>query len=236
MFKKNRIFEVVILLLALILFIIFLFKKHPDQQINNLNTINQINEQNSRINSISCDLTSEITNSYFFYCKPDKVILNTYFLKREESKIASDGKTYWFWIKKFNNKSVYYCRTIKIDDTRVIDPLKPNLIKSLICIDEIPLDSKIKLSDEIEVEFKDGTYERKIIIYNNRIQEQHWFLVGSPILSIYVLEHNEVPTLIKVLWHKENYSTKIRISNIQINPNKQQSFEMPDLNKINLED
>lgn len=237
MFKKNRIFKYIVLLsiVLLLLHIIFL-KKQPNKKENNLNTIIQINERNSLIKSISCDLSSEMTNSYFFYSKPNKVILNTYLFKREESKIASNGEVYWFWIKKFDPKSVYYCRPDKIDETRVIDPLKPHLIKSLICIDEIPLDSNVKFDNKIEVSFKDGQHDRLIIIDDGKIQEQHWNQNNAPILSIYVLEHAEVPTSIKVVWHKENYSAKIRINNIKINVKEEESFDAPNFKKINLEE
>jgi hypothetical protein len=235
MIKKNYIKYLV--LFYFFIFLLFFFQKKPKNQEPNLNVIKNINYVNSKIKSISCDLSEEMTNSYFFYSKPNELILNTYFFNREQSKISSNGEIYWFWIKKFDSKSVYYCNLSKIDETSVIDPLKPDLIKSIICIDEIPLErSTIKITDQIEVSFKYKQYDRVIIVQDEKIKSQYWYINKEPILSVEVLKTEQIPTLLKVTWHREKYTTRIRLKNIKINQEKKLDHNMPNLNKINLEE
>lgn len=234
MIKKNY-FKYPILLFVFV-FLLFAFQKKPKNQELNLNIIKEINQTNSQIKSISCELSEDLTNSYLFYSKPNELILTTYFFNKQQSKLSSNGETYWFWIKKFDPDAVYHCRLSKIDETTVIDPLKPDLIKSILCIDEIPIEkSKIKISDQIEIYFKYKQYDRIVIIQDERIKAQYWHLNNELILSIEVIRFEKIPTLIKVTWHKENYSTRIRLKNIKINAEETADHKMPDLKKINLE-
>ena len=219
--------------IAFVLFIaIIISLLKPAKKTNNLHDtldiIQKINLKNSKITSASSELVGNTAEFYWFYEKPNKVYFVTKFLKKEQAIASSDGKTYWFWIKSFDPKSVYYCDLDKIELTRVKSPLKPDLIKSLIFIDEIPKTAKVN-NDEIS--FKDGFYLRIIKIGKENIKEQHWFENNEKLLSAYYQDE-----CIKINWYEENKQISVFVKNLKINPKHEPDQQMPDLKKINLED
>lgn len=226
MLKISIKYIVFVLFIAIIISLLKPAKKTNDP--NNVLDIQKINQKNSHIMAASCDLIGNSAEFYWFYEKPNKVYFATKFLKKEQAIVSADGKTYWFWIKSFDPKSVYYCDLDKIELTRVKSPLKPDLIKSLIFIDEIPKTAKVNNN---EICFKDGFYSRIIKIEKEKIKEQHWLENNKPTLSAYYNEES-----IKIVWHEENTKISVFIKNLKINPTHRPAQQMPNLKTINLED
>ena len=203
--------------------------------------INNINKSNRTVERIFCETKTGLSTSTIFYEKPNKIFFESFVLGRKEAFIYSD-KTYWLWMRNFNSNSVFFCPAKSIEKTAVRDPFRPNLIKASLCVDEIP-DSKITQSNgKILIDFNEGVYERRIVIESGKIKEQHWNKNYNPILSLYVLEYQEIegvslPKSVRVFWHEEENSIKIYIDKIEINKARKKIPEIPSkLNKINLED
>jgi hypothetical protein len=186
--------------------------------------IETINATNRAIKSLSCESRAGFSSySSLFYEKPSKVILETYVFGRKEAFIYADNK-YWLWIRNFDASSVYHCSIEDIDNTLVRDPFKPKLIKAALCIDEIPLDDIVFVDGKVK--FSEENYDRTIVLHNGKIKEQHWNKFENPILSLYVLEHQEIeefiiPKVINVVWHEIDDSIKVQITKVQINKNKE---------------
>jgi outer membrane lipoprotein-sorting protein len=200
--------------------------------------IEKLNNQNSEIQSVSCRLSSSASISDLFYEKPNKIFLKTYFLGKEEAKVSSDGQNYWFWIRNFDPKCIYYTPLENLEETRVIDPLRPDMIKSLLCIDEIPNENTLVQDDNaVQIFFVCGSYRRLLIVKDGKIKEQHWYsFEDKPLLSIYVINQDIIPSLIKVIWHEQNYKVKISMSQVKINPKEKPKYDMPEMKKKNLKD
>jgi len=220
-----------ILLIVFIILILMALNK-PSKQPTILDAkdfIQKINEKNKEIHSISCDLSSKYANFYWFYEKPNKIYFLTRAFKKDQAIVSSDGETYWFWIKDFDPKHVYYCDLDKLKDTRVKNPLQPDFIKSLIFVDQIPLDAKV-VGEKIL--FDQGGYSRVFKLEETKIKEQHWLLGGKPILSVYT-EYDSGPKYLKIIWHEEKQQIYVEV--IKINTNIEiPSQAMPKLKKINL--
>lgn len=228
MFKISIKISLIIFALTLIVVLIKPDKGPKIADIKEL--IQKINEENKEIYSISCNLSARYADFYWFYEKPNKVYFLTQVFKKDQAIVSSDGEIYWFWIKDFDSKHVYYCDLDKLQNTRVKSPLQPNLIKSLIFVDQIPLEAKI-IDDEILFE-QDG-YSRVIKIEDMKITEQHWLLEGKSILSIYT-EHDNLPKRLRIIWHEEKQQIIVEVKKISTNPESPSQI-MPKLEKINLE-
>lgn len=217
--------------LFLIIIGIFLLKPKEDSiPTDPKQLIQKINAQNEQVNSVSCDLVGNFASFYWFYEKPNKVYFKTTSRNKDQAIISDDGQTYWFWIKTFDPRTVYYCDSSKVDNTRVKHPLKPNFIKGILFFDKMPPEAHVnQYRHTTEISFFDENYLRKILVNHNQITEQHWLENGELILSVY---YNS--DLVEIFWHEENQSTIARIKQLIINP-KEKPDQMPlDLKKIDL--
>lgn len=223
------------LITILCLFFLISCKKQDFYYENPIETIKNINSKNSKISCFSCDISSFLVNSKFYYQKPDRIFLENYFLGRKEAIISLDNQEYWFWIKRFDADSVYYCDYAKLNETTVRHPLRPQLIKSFFCIDQIPENAILNSSNDlIESFFTEDEYTRIVKFNKNNIVEQHWMLNGENLLSIYVFEFDTIARSINVVWHEENHSLKLKITNFKLDVDMPDQ-KMLDLKKVNLE-
>lgn len=223
------------LIAILCLFFLISCKKQDFYYKNPIEAIKHINSKNSKISCFSCNISSFFVDSKFYYQKPDRIFLENYFLGKKEAIISLNNQEYWFWIRRFDANSVYYCDYAKLNETTVRHPLRPQLIKSFFCIDQIPDNAILTKSNNlIESVFAQDEYLRIIKSNENNIVEQHWLLNNQNILSIYVLEFDTIARSINVIWHEENHSVKLKVTNFKQNT-KMPNQKILNLKKVNLE-
>ena len=211
----------------------------PPSKIEEL--IRSINENNAKVRSISYpEISCSRVNSTLFYEKPSRIQITSNFLGSKESEIFSDENTFWFWLKSFDPKSVYFCEREKIHLTRVINPLRPELLVRLVCLDEIPSDAKlVPLEGYCELVVQEETYLRKLVL-KDRVTRQTFYKDGEEVflvdfVSVQNVDGIIVPKQIKLSWKKENISMTMDMGTPLINTNVP-PIKMPyGLKKINLE-
>lgn len=236
--KNTTLLSILIIFLFLIFFYVFTKKanKNPNKQAGDIVLeLEKYNENISRIDSIfyeSITSNTDLLRSNLYYKKNDTLFLES-FLIGKESEIGLKDGIYWFWIKKFDSKNVYYCPKKEILNTRIQSPLNPNLIKLMTTIDPI---TPREINKNCLFEIKDDLV-RKIFFYEKKISRQEIYKDGNLIftcefLDFYFENNCYLPKKIKITWHEENINAMLFFSKPKINITK--DFDIPKINKINL--
>jgi len=203
--------------------------------------IYSINNNNAKVKSILYpEISCSRAKSTLFYEKPSRIQITSTFLGGKESEVFSDEKTFWFWLKSFDPNSVYFCNRENIHLTRVINPLRPDLLVRLAGLDEIPSDAKLVLMEGYyEVFVQEEAYLRKLVL-KDRLTRQTFYKDGEEVLIVDFVSMQDidgivVPKQIKLSWKKENISMTMDMGTPLINTNVP-PIKMPyGLKKINLE-
>lgn len=238
----SRILLAFIFLLSLLLILSFGKKQQPKELfLKNNEIIESINNNNLKVKSIFYPkINCNGVKSSLFYEKPSRIQITSTLFGNSESELFSDEKLFWFWIRSFDANSVYFCERSNVHLTRVINPLRPEILSKVLGLDEIPSDAVVKqIGGYFEVLLLQDGYFRKIII-EDRITKQIFYKNEQAILSVDFVSVQEVdsiwvPKEIKLFWHSENMHLKMSMGTPQINIDVAPT-KMPNLKKINLED
>jgi hypothetical protein len=207
-----------------------------------LEQIRKFNSSVSVIRSISCEVSAIGTKTQVVYIKPSGLLSTTSSFGRKKAEVATDGKEYWFWMKDFDRASIYHCPLSKISSTRVILPMRPNLIKSALAIDEIESESILIQEGTARLKSPEDDLAKCVLFRNGRIVEIVYYRGESPLMTAKFKSHQsidgfEIPKNVNVFWHEENASLDFEIKNVVINLANPPEIKMPEgMKKISLID
>lgn len=205
--------------------------------------VRKINSANSSVKSISCKASAPGADIEILYAKPSMFIATTSYFGRKQAEVASDGVLYWFWIREFDRNSVYHCPLSRISSTRVTFPMRPKLIVSVLCVDELIYDSmSVDEEGTIRLWSKEEDLSKCVSIREGNISEIDYYFEKSPILNVKIMSHQRIdgvdlPKNVRIFWHDQKASTSAELKDIVLNGANPHSIKMPEnLNKISLID
>jgi hypothetical protein len=237
-------------LIFLILFVTFLILKSkssdkiPIKYDQGAQLINDLNEKNSNINSLILNGDNKKLKYHIAYKKPDQFLLSVEGQRGREIEVGFDNLYFWFYIKNFDSKNLYFCDKSKLDQTRIKPILRPEILIDLLGLNAIDPSKFIFFSknDKIEAKEKKLGFIRIVIldVKENNIIEQSYYYENDLFLSVKIqsffnFEGNNIPKSILINFKEERLFIPVEIKSKQINT--EFKIEMPsDYNKINLVD
>ncbi|NBT57375.1 hypothetical protein EBT16_01180 [bacterium] len=229
---------------------VLIFKLLPRQEIppvpipDKEETIKQIidlNTANSHIFSMSCSISSMGTRTEILYLKPNKIVATTVSpFGRKQAEVATDGKEYWFWMRDFDKDSVYHCPLSKVSTTRVVLPMRPNLVVSFLGVDEIRWDSMSVEEGVARLSSSEEDLSKLVTFEGGKITGVSYHRGETPEMTATFKSHQiidgfEVPKVVNVSWHEQNSSFDLEIKDVLINIKNPPEIKMPEgMKKISL--
>lgn len=220
-------------------------KEKPSPILSEVEMLEQIRKFNSSVSvirSISCEVSAIGMKTQVVYIKPSGLLATTSSFGRKKAEVATDGKEYWFWMKDFDNTSVYHCPLSKISSTRVILPMRPNLIKSALGIDKIEWESMSIQEGKARLKRSEDDLVKCVLFKDGGIAGISYYRDESPVMTANFKSHQkidgfEIPKDVNVFWHEENESLDFEIKNVVINLANPPEIKMPEgMKKISLID
>lgn len=233
-----KILKKILLLVVLVFFSACASFEEPNEVLSKSQIekeITKANENFKKIKSIRYEINHLLTNSCFFYEKPNNIMLETYYLFDKKLELVCDDSLFWFFMKNFDKNSIYYCDPKLLNQTRLKKSLYPEIIKRIVWIDEIDdyniEDNKIKIKKEdciIEIKIKEG----KVI--NQNFQVNGLLVATVRTEAFQTINEVIVPKTITVSWHEENREEKINLGKAKLNERIKIKKMPNNLKKINL--
>lgn len=234
----------IFIILSLLLISLILIKNKQAPKINNKidpnNIINDINKKNKQIKKIYADVYVDnfFIKSEGFVCYEKEN--NFKFIIKNKIEIGSNENFIWFWIYNLKPKSLYYCETKKLNQSRLKKIFYPNNIKRMLGICELQSNNiKIDNNEIFILEF-DNDIEIITILRNNLINEYLFYEKSNLKLSIKIndyqtIENYKLPKNITLRWIEEKININLIVSNIKINEFEFKNWQIPDYgSKINI--
>ena len=198
-------------------------------------TVEGINRRNSAVKNVFYgSIRSGRSSSTMFYSKPFDFMMSTSFLGRRESEVGSDKEIFWFWIRSFDPKSAYFCLRADVGKTRMRGAIRPDLLKSLLGIDEIdPSRAKMeRCGPLLELTFEEFDHTRRLVLDSEKILEQHVSRGGVAVLSARVVDFHSangtfLPKKIRVEWHEEGFAATLEMEGLETNLEKEPKVGIP---------
>ena len=205
--------------------------------------IRKFNASISAIKSISCNVSAIGTKTEVVYIKPFKVLaVTSSFFGRKQAEVGTDGRDYWFWMRDFDKEAIYYCPLSKLSSTRVVLPMRPNLITSALGVDEIMWES-ISIQEGVACLTRSEDDLVKCVFFrDDKMTGVTYHRDGRPMMTATFKSHQriygfEIPKEVNVFLHDENASLDFEIKNVVINLEKPPEIKMPNgTNKVSLID
>lgn len=233
--------KILIIFILLILSCILIKNKQNNSKIEhklNEEIIQKINEQNNKIKEVY----AEITLGSLFFQKKGSVCYekeNNFKLSiKNKLEIGSNNQFIWFWADHLRPKSLYYCETQKIKQSRLKKIFYPSNIKKILGVCEIKSNGVV-LSGNTVKEI-DEEIETLTIIENELIKQYLFYENSNLILDINIISYQKIenfilPKKIKINWVLENIKFEITIEKIKINEFIYKDYDMPNyLHKIDI--
>jgi hypothetical protein len=203
--------------------------------------IRDFNASVSSIKSISCNVSSIGAKTEVVYIKPSKVLaVTSSFFGRKQAEIGTDGRDYWFWMRDFDKESIYHCPLPKISSTRVVLPMRPDLITSALGVDEIIWES-ISVQEGVAcLTRSEGDLVKCVLFKDDKMKGVTYHRDGLPMMTATFKSHQkidgfEIPKEVNVFWHEENASLDFEMKNVVINTDEPPEIKMPEgMKKISL--
>lgn len=177
--------------------------------------------------------------SLIFYEKPDKIMFISGSALRDEALIGCDGIKYWFWMRSFENGSLFFCDLDKLDDTRVIPLMRPEAVKCMAWIDEV--EGRVSPTARgFRAESESGRFRRVVEFDSEKILGQELIVDDVPVVSIRALEFREfsgimLPTRAEATWHEEGMSGTFTMDGWMVNIPTPEIKEPKGFHRRNLE-
>lgn len=238
---------IILILFLFILFFILLKNQKKIEIRPNLekltNLIESVNSKNRQITSVlsSSEASFKKIKSRLYYKKPDQFLLVMQSKKGKELEIGFNNVYYWFWIKTFDPKNLYYCKIEQVNRTNLKPILYPQVLSDLLGINELNMSNFdfVETNGTIKgTEYKCGL-KHVIIFDNEKIIEQEYYEKEKIILRVKVKSFSDyngtkIPKDINLEFHQEGISLNLEIKPEEIN--KEISIEIPSgLSKIELD-
>lgn len=228
----------------LALFLILPKTEEPARVPSELEMLGQIRDFNasvSAIKSISCNVSAIGTKTEVVYIKPSKVLaVTSSFFGRKQAEVGTDGRDYWFWMRDFDKESIYHCPLSKISSTRVVLPMRPDLITSALGVDEIIWES-ISIQEGVAcLTCSEGDLVKCVLFKDDKMKGVTYHRDGLPMMTATFKSHQnidglEIPKDINVFWHEENASLDLEIREVSLNIKDPPEIKMPEgMKKISL--
>lgn len=242
-FKMNYFKFFIILLLSTIIVFYAYKNTNVKNQLKNADfteIVKSINEKNSKIKSTYCpEIKIGFLNKSSLFCeKNGDLLFVTYIYGTKEAMIGCEKNNYWFWIRSFDKKSIYFCKKSNLNKTNLNPIMNPEIISSMGWMREINPNSKIEYSEKgLLCEFKKDLIKIIIEFDSEKIISQKIFIDERLILTMEGKEYNYfsnhlMPTKIKAFWHEENIKETLYIDQWILNK-KINTSEPKNFNRIN---
>lgn len=238
---------IISILFLFILFFILLKNQKKIEITPNLekltNLIEGINSRNRQITSVlsTSEVSFKKTRSKLYYKKPSQFLLVAQSKKGKELEIGFNNIHYWFWIKNFDPKNLYYCKIEQVNRTNLKTILYPQVLSDLLGINELDMSNFdfVEINGNIiGTEYKCGL--KHVIIFDNEkiIQQEYYenekIIIRVKVKSFFEYNGTKIPKDINLEFQQEGISLNLEIKPEEIN--KEISIEIPsDLSKIELD-
>lgn len=194
-----------------------------------------------------------INSSGFLTYEKDKnfrFVLNSIFGK--EVDIGSNNTYFWYWSKRSTDKSLFFSSYENIKNTRLKDPVNPLILKSILFIDNLPIENTQIYESEnyffIEWEIESINDNEKMLCcmkidkktyqpYNMTLKNSKNKLISEIIVqNVFKYKDSYLAQKIKVNWPDENIEMTWILKDIEINNSISSSYwKMPNHDpKINI--
>ena len=206
--------------------------------------IESLNTRNSSARSVLCPSIRKgiTTSSSLFYEKKGSMFFTTLLLGQAELVVGLDDEEYWFWMRSFDPKSIYFSRRERLDFTNLRLVMRPEIIEMMSWIVELDPSSPTFRSERGHVAIMpSGPFEIVVEFDSEKILHQSAYLFGEPIVTLEGLEFSRfknliLPTKIIATWHEEKISYKFLIDKWIVNAAKPEISLPKGLKRVNLED
>lgn len=207
-------------------------------------SMNSLNERQSSARSVLCPSikTGITSNSSLFHRKDDIVSLSSWFLGLREAVVGCDGLEYWFWMRSFDAKSVYFCDREKLERTTLRPIMRPEVLIMIAWIGEIETAQEVRKSNAGFVAVtKKGAIDIIVEFDQEKIRTQTAISEGVPIVTLEGDDFAEfsgliLPKRIRAFWHEERLFGEFVIEKWVINADDPVFLPPKGLRRINLED
>lgn len=227
----------------------------------NKKILSSINEKKSLIRRIKVNSlvvnnkigVLNINSSGFLTYEKDKnfrFVLNSIFGK--EVDIGSNSTYFWYWSKRSTDKSLFFSSYEDIKNTRLKDPVNPLILKSILFIDNLPIENTQIYESEnyffIEWEIESINDNEKMLCcmkidkktyqpHNMTLKNSKNKLISEIIVqNVFKYKDSYLAQKIKVNWPDENIEMTWILKDIEINNSISSSYwKMPNHDhKINI--
>lgn len=202
-----------------------------------------LNRRNSAAHSVYCPRIRAgfTSNSLLFYDKNDNILFSTWFLDIREALVGCDGSEYWFWIRSFDRKSLYFCDRSKLDSTILKPIMRPEVIGMIAWITEVSPEQIARSEKGFIARAKGTSMEILVEFDHEKILSQAAFLGDRRIVTLEGEDFAEfsgvlMPRKIRATWHEENLSGDFFVPKWVINAKNPGMHPPEGLKRINLED
>lgn len=233
----------VALLLALILIRPMRTEKPVVSEEPVINQINDYNAANSSILSISCTISAIGSKTEVLYIKPSKfmAITNSMFGKKQ-AEVATDGIEYWFWMRDFDKDSLYHCPLHKVSSTRVIFPMRPAILVSVLGVNEIKWESISMYEGEVRLTCLEEDLLKCVLFKDGKMTSIIYYKDTNPVMtatfkSYQIIDGFNIPKNFSIFWHEQKMSLDLEMKDVVVNIKKPQEIRMPEgMRKVSLVD
>lgn len=234
------------IILLLTIFVVICIHERKDNKnklidLNYSKVIKSINDKNSKIRSIYCP---EIKIGFFskssLFCRKNgDLLFVVYVYGTKETMIGCKENNYWFWMRSFDKKSIYFCEKTNLNKTNLNPIMNPEVISMMGWMSEIDSGLPIFTSNKgLLCELKKDSSKIIIEFDSEKIISQKIFIEEKLILTMEGKKYDYfsghlMPIEIKAFLHEENIEQKIHIDNWILNYDDINTSEPKSFKRIN---
>jgi hypothetical protein len=201
-----------------------------------------VNRRNRLVKNVFCPSikTGLLIKSSIFYEKPDRMLFLSASAWRDEALIGCDGKKYWFWMRSFDDNSLYFCDLEKLDSTRLMPLMRPEVVSCIAWVDEIKGEPVPVGGPRFKAEHTRGRLRKLVEFDSEKVVRQEIFVDGKSVVSLRAVEFGRfsgvlLPTKVEAEWPDEGLSGTFSIEGWKVNADAPEISEPKKMRRVDLE-
>ena len=200
--------------------------------------IRSINERNNRIRSFECDVDMTITVKLKFKAQgylshqKDNFFRLVASRRRVEMDVGSNPDHFWFWSRRMDPPSLYYCRHQFLNNSGLRTAFNPLWMMESLGIGQIDMEnvqchdvrgrrvlSQSRISSRNEPVIKRTVIDLKqnLVVGHYLCDKTGALMASTEVLAFQEVQGHIVPKTIQILWHEENVSMLWQLQNVRVN-------------------
>jgi len=202
-----------------------------------------MNLRNSRAETVYCPKIRMglVSISSLFYERDGETLFSTWFLGMREAVVGFDNEEYWFWIRSFDRKSLYFCDRSRMESTRIRTIMMPEVMAIMAWVPEADFENgAVPYHGGFKTERKMGKVLLSVEFDHEKVLSQQISEEGRMIATLEGSDFKSfsgimLPRKIKATWHEEDLSSEFLVEEWIINK-KNPGASLPEgLERVSLE-